>query len=104
MAVSMNSLVYDKSMDNLANAITDATNRQAVHSYNLSNAATPGFKPIRFKDEMDDAESKYADAEFNLEEEIAKMTENRLRHSALVKILYSKAQLAKKIVTLGKGG
>ena len=104
MASSTNSLVYDQSMNKLADAIIDATDRQAVYAYNIANAATPGFKPKRFQDELKEAENSYGSVEFNIEEEIARMTENRLKHSALVKILNARAQLTKKVVTLGKGG
>ncbi len=101
---TINSIVYDKPMQGLASAIKIATRKQAIYSYNISNASTPGFRPIRFEDELEDAETKIENQEFNIEEEMARMNENRLQHSALVRILYTKAQLMRKVVTLGKGG
>lgn len=97
-------VLFDGTSQNLAKAINTASERQAIYAYNIANASTPGFKPIRFHEEFDKTKQKYGQDEFNLEEEMAKMNENRLRHSAYTKLLSSKIQIAKKIATLGKGG
>lgn len=98
-------LIYDRTSQQLADAIAEAAQRQAIYSYNIANASTPGFKPLKFKKALDDATAKLEqEDEFNLEDEMAKMSDNRLRHSAYTKLLSAKIQITKKVVTLGKGG
>lgn len=102
--MQVSGLVFDQSSQLLAGAISDAAERQAIYAYNIANASVPGFRPKRFEKDLEEANAWYQDEEFNLEDEIARMTENRLKHSAYTKLLAAKIQIAKKIMTLGKGG
>jgi flagellar basal body rod protein FlgB len=108
MANNIEGMLYDNTSKLLANAISDAAEKQAIYAYNIANAATPGFKPLKFKKALEDANSKYTNepdnGEFNIEDEMSKMSKNRLEHSAYTKILAARLQVAKKIATLGKGG
>ena len=82
--------------------------RKAAIAYNISNASSPGFQPIRFPDEIAHAIHLYGDdsmlKEVNIDDEMVKATTVRLRHSAYVRLLSTKMQITKRIVTLGKGG
>jgi len=102
--MQVSNLVFDQTSQVLANSISDAAERQAIYAYNIANASVPGFRPKKFQKDLEEANKRYDNEELNLEEEIAKMTENRLRHSAYTKLLAAKIQIAKKVMTLGKGG
>ena len=82
--------------------------RQNAAAYNIANASTPGFKPIRFQDEVDEAIRLYGDTsmlqDVNVDDEMVKSTKIRLKHSAYVRLLSTKIGITKKVVTLGKGG
>ncbi len=82
--------------------------RQKAAAYNIANATTPGFKPIRFQDEVQEAIRLYGSPEMlnavNIDDEMVKSTKVRLKHSAYVRLLSTKIGITKKVVTLGKGG
>ena len=80
-----------------------AAYKQSIHAYNIANATTPHFKPIRFDEELAEAEKSYGEGEeFNLEQEMHLMNENRLEYSAYVKILTSKFGIYRKVASNGK--
>lgn len=103
--MNVDKIVMDDVSIKLKNAIEDASRRQAVYSYNVANASTPGFKPVRFDDELQKAQARYGEEskDFNLEEEMAKIAMNNMRHSALTKIFSTRYQILKKVLTGGKG-
>ena len=92
----------------LVEAIDDMNQRKAAVSYNIANASSPGFKPIRFQDEIDAVRSLYGDDsmlnQVQVDDEMIKATQVRLKHSAYVRLLTTKMQITKRIVTLNKGG
>jgi len=102
---SIENMIFDSTSRRLASAMQVAGEKQAMYAYNIANAATPRFKPLRFDEELKKATDKYSnEGEMSLEEEMALMSENRLKHSAYSKLLSARIQIAKKIMTLGKGG
>ena len=74
--------------------------RQNAAAYNIANASTPDFKPIRFQDEINDAVRLYGNARMlesvNVDDEMVKSTKVRLKHSAYVRLLSTKIGLTKK--------
>ena len=80
--------------------------RQNAAAYNIANASTPDFKPIRFQDEINDAVRLYGNAKMlesvNVDDEMVKSTKVRLKHSAYVRLLSTKIGITKKVVTLGR--
>lgn len=104
----MSKLLMSRSEWCLANAINEMNKRQAAVSYNIANASTPGFKPIRFPDEIKNAINLYGDAsmlnQVHLDDEMVKATHLRLKHSAYIRLLTTKMQITRKVVTLNKGG
>ena len=97
-------IIFDPVQAALKKAAIEASQRQAIYSYNIANASTPGFKPKHFEDELDLAERKLKlKEEFNLEEEMAKMNENRLFQSAVLKILSTRGAVKHRIMLMGKG-
>ena len=92
----------------LVEAIDEMNQRKAAVSYNIANASSPGFKPVRFQDEIDAVRSLYGDDsmlnQVQVDDEMIKATQVRLKHSAYVRLLTTKMQITKRIVTLNKGG
>lgn len=87
-----------------AKKLQELAYRQSIHAYNIANASTPHFKPIRFQDELEQAEKTYKepDEKFNLEDEMHMMNENRLEYSTYVKILTTKFGIYRKVASNGK--
>ena len=76
--------------------------RQNAAAYNIANASTPGFRPIRFQDEIEHATRLYGNArmldDVNIDDEMVKSTKIRLRHSAYVRLLTTKIELQKRLL------
>lgn len=103
-----NIFLHDKTNHMLETAIYDMADRQKAVAINIANASTPGYKPIRFQDEIDRATRLYGDPTIlesvNIDDEMVRSTEIRLLHSMLLKLLKNKMDIQRKVVTLGKGG
>ncbi|MEK7299422.1 MAG: flagellar basal body protein [Candidatus Margulisiibacteriota bacterium] len=86
-------------------AIYDAARRQAVYSYNVANASTQGYEAVVFEDELEWAEKQGTGffQTFNLENEMAKMATNGLRHSTLTKLFSTHIGIIRRVATMGKG-
>ena len=101
-------LLYGRAERKLESGIKDMIVRKKAVAYNIANASTPHFKPIRFPDEIDEATRLYGDTKtldtVNVDDEMINSTKIRLHHTAYVRLLSTKMQITKKIVTLGKGG
>ena len=103
--MTIDELVMGPAENRLVTGINDMAHRQAIYAYNIANTSTQGFVPIRFKDEYEGVQKfKYPLTEVNMEEEMARLTKSRLRHSAYVKLLSMKMSITRKIAALGKGG
>ena len=105
---TISNILFDDTSVRLEDAIFEMNKRQNAAAYNIANASTPGFKPIRFQDEVDEAIRLYGDAsmlnDVNVDDEMVKSTKVRLKHSAYIRLLSTKIGITKKVVTLGKGG
>ena len=105
---TISNVLFDDTSVRLEAAIYEMNKRQNAAAYNIANASTPGFKPIRFQDEVDEAICLYGDTsmlqDVNVDDEMVKSTKIRLKHSAYVRLLSTKIGITKKVVTLGKGG
>ncbi len=104
----VSNILFDSSSVQLEKAIYEMNERQKAAAYNIANASTPGFKPIRFQDEVQEAIRLYGNARMlesvNIDDEMVRSTKVRLKHSAYVRLLSTKIGITKKVVTLGKGG
>ena len=101
-------VLLDEARIALIEGIHEMNTRKAAIAYNIANGSTPGFKPIRFPDEIEAMMRLYGDTsyldEINIDDEMVKATQVRLRHSAYVKLLTTMFGITKKAVTLGKSG
>lgn len=102
------SVLFDNTEVDLQNCIQNMNARKAAIAYNIANGSSPGFQPIRFPDEIDDMLRLYGDTsmlnEINIDDEMVRATNVRLKHSACVKLLTTKMGITRTVVTLGKGG
>ena len=105
---NVSKVLFDETSKELEAAIYEMNTRQNAAAYNIANASTPGFRPIRFEDEIVEATRLYGNArmldDVNIDDEMVKSTKIRLKHSAYVRLLTTKIGITKKVVTLGKGG
>ena len=104
----VSNVLFDDTSVRLENAIYEMNDRQNAAAYNIANASTPGFKPIRYEDEIQEAVRLYGNSKMlnivNIDDEMVRSTKIRLKHSAYVRLLSTKIGITKKVVTLGKGG
>ena len=104
----VSNVLFDDASVKLEQAMKDMMDRQHAAAYNIANASTPGFKPIRYPDEVQEAMRLYGNDKMleavNIDDEMVKSTRIRLKHSAYVRLLSTKIGITKKVVTLGKGG
>ena len=104
----ISNVLFDSTAVRLEDAIYDMNKKQKATAYNIANASTPGFRPIRYEDEIQEAIRLYGDSSMldvvNVDDEMVRSTKIRLKHSAYVRLLSTKIGITKKVVTLGKGG
>tara|TARA_S200000501_G_C20378985_1_gene549643 strand:- start:156 stop:527 length:372 start_codon:yes stop_codon:yes gene_type:complete len=104
----VSNVLFDETSIKLEQAIYDMNKRQKAAAYNIANASTPDFKPVRFQDEVEEATRLYGSTKIlesvSIDDEMVKSTKVRLLHSAYVRLLTTKIGITKKVVTLGKGG
>lgn len=104
----ISNVLFDSTSVRLEDAIYDMNKKQKATAYNIANASTPGFRPIRYEDEIQEAIRLYGDSSMldvvNVDDEMVRSTKIRLKHSAYVRLLSTKIGITKKVVTLGKGG
>jgi len=98
-------VLFDDTMLRLEGEISECVRRQAIYAHNVSNADSPGYKPIRFADEKREIESRpgFTEDKVIIEEEMAKMTKNKFRHQTFLRLYNMKMQTLKKVITQGKG-
>ena len=101
-------ILFDDTAVKLEKAIYDMNARQRAVAYNVANASTPGFRPVRYPDEIAEAIRLYGTdqilGEVNIDDEMVKSTQIRLKQTAYVRLLTTKIGITRKVVTLGKGG
>ena len=107
LSASVESLLYDDTMLRLEREIQQAVKRQAIIAHNIANAEVEGYRPIRFQDEIAVLEQRPGGYdpekdEVIIEEEMVKMSKNRLRHQALIKLYSMKMQTVNQVMSQGR--
>ncbi len=97
-----NSIVFDTSFDVLEQRMDRSAKIQAVIAQNIANANTPGYRPRKFDDVLNQAIERTDLDKVNLEEEMAAMAKNSIEYSAYVKLLAAKLNVLKSVVTQGR--
>jgi len=94
--------LFDETFGTLERSMQIATQRQAVIAHNIANAKTPGYEPMTFDEELMQAVKRMDKKNVVLEEELAALTENSVKYSALVKLMSAKVNILKTIATQGR--
>ena len=94
--------IFDETFATLERAMQITTKKQAVIAHNIANAKTPGYEALTFDEELMRAVKRLDKKQVVLEEELASLTENSVKYSASVKLLSSKINVLKTIVTQGR--
>lgn len=94
--------MFDVTFGSLEKAMQIATQKQAVIAHNIANAKTPGYEPMTFDEELMQAVKRMDKKSVVLEEELAALTENSVKYSALVKLMSAKVNVLKTIATQGR--
>lgn len=94
--------VYDDTIYNLQGAMGVSTKVQAIIAHNLANASTPGYRALKFDEVLNKVVERTENPSVNLEEEMAALSDNSIRYSSYIKLLSSKINILKSIVTQGK--
>lgn len=94
--------LFDASFDKLEKAMAVATKRQEIISHNIANANTPGYKPLRFDEELMQAVERADRPKVVLEDELAALTDNSVKYSSYVKLMSSRLSILKTIASQGK--
>lgn len=94
--------MFDEGYAALEKAMKRSSEIQAVHAHNIANISTPGYEPMEFNEELGRAEKKLDGKKINVEEEMAKLSENTVKYSAYIKLLSQKINTLKSIASQGR--
>ena len=94
--------LFDQPFNSLERAMEIATRRQEIISNNIANAKTPGYNALTFDEELMAAVERLDNKKVVLEAELADLTENSIKYSSYVKLLSSKINVLRTIVTQGR--
>ena len=93
--------IFDNTFENIHIAMSNSTRKQAILAHNIANIDTPDFEALDFDDVLGRA-VKRKEGGVVLEKELAALTENSIKYSALVKLLSSKINIMRTIATQGR--
>ncbi|MCX5750691.1 MAG: flagellar basal body protein [Candidatus Saganbacteria bacterium] len=93
---------FDSDFSKLEEAMQRSTKTHAIIAHNIANANTPGYEALKFDEVLDEAVKRTEKPQVDLEEEMAALGHNGLRYSSYVKLLSSKINVLKTIVTQGR--
>jgi flagellar basal body rod protein FlgB len=103
-AADVNSVLFDDTTVRLEGEIKETVRRQSIIAHNIANADLDGYQPIRFADELAEIQQRpgFTEDKVIVEEEMAKMTKNRIRHETYLKLYQMKLKAMKQVMTQGK--
>ena len=99
-------ILFDQTTRQLSQSIKEASHKQAVYSYNIANMMTPGFEPVLFEEDYerlaDVLPGNAPNSEIMMEHFVARLTENRSKHSGYVKLMNMKLGMMRQAASGGK--
>jgi flagellar basal body rod protein FlgB len=93
--------MYDNTFIRLQESIDKATKKHAVIAQNIANINNPNYEALEFDEALDKA-VKRSNRKVVLEEEMAALSQNSIRHSAYIKLLASKINIIHTVITQGR--
>lgn len=115
--LSTQRVIFDSTYNNLEKAVKEAQLQSAVHSYNIANAAVPGFKPVQFYEELAIAKNKADKKEkwltpseprdpyydkVDVQRELQSLRDVAFRQKSLLRLMKIKESITINIVRQGK--
>lgn len=94
--------IFDKSFNDLEQAIQVAAKRQAIIAHNIANANTPGYEAQEFDEVLGKAIVRQDAKNVVLEKELDDLSQNSMKYSSYVKLMTSKLGILRNIATQGK--
>jgi flagellar basal body rod protein FlgB len=100
----VNSIIYDDTMVRLEGEMKACVKKQSIYAHNIANAEVEGYQPIRFADELREIKSRpgFTEDKVIVAEEMGKMTKNKLRHQAYMRLYNMKLESLKQVINQGK--
>ena len=89
----------------LIQAVRDASSKNQVYAYNIANALTPGFRPVRLPE---DAERSRVQEKMGIhdkvviEEELSKQSENQSKRDSYLRLISMKRSILTQVIRQGK--
>ena len=93
--------IFDPTFEGLQTGIIRATKAQSVIAQNIANANNPDYEAQEFDAVLNKA-VKRANKKVIIEEEMDALSKNSIKHSAYVKLLASKINVIRTVVTQGR--
>ena len=101
----MRAVIIDPVSQLLMDSIHETSSKHQVFSYNIANALTPGFKPLRLPEEADHTRSLRQmglDDKVVIEDELNKLAENQSKHDAYLRLMSMKRGVLTQVIRQGK--
>jgi len=93
--------MYDSTFIRLQESIGKATKKQAVIAQNIANLNNPNYEALEFDEALDKA-VKRSNKKVIIEEEMAALSQNSIKHSAYIKLLASKLNIIHTVISQGR--
>ncbi|MFH2033875.1 MAG: flagellar basal body protein [Candidatus Margulisiibacteriota bacterium] len=94
--------MLDRSFSSLEKAMATAVERQAVIAQNIANVNTPGYEPLEFDEVLQKAVKRRDQESVSIEKEMALLADNSVKYSSYAKLMSSKVNLMKTIISQGR--
>lgn len=103
-AAEVGGILFDNTTVRLEGEIKETVRRQSIIAHNIANAGVESYQPIRFADELAELQQRpgFTEDKVVVEEEMAKMTKNRIRHETYLKLYQMKLKAMKQVMNQGK--
>lgn len=100
----VSNVLFDDTTVRLEGEIKETVRRQSIIAHNIANAGIDDYQPIRFADELAEIQQRpgFTEDKVIVEEEMAKMTKNRIRHETYLKLYQMKLKAMKQVMSQGK--
>ena len=103
---AIDSMLLDKTMNQLEDSIKYAAQKHAIYSFNIANITTPGFEPILFPEDQRELQQMAQNNEYSkkvlLEHMSTTMARNRNLQSGYMAIYKKRFDTYRQIATMGK--
>ncbi len=94
--------MFDETFTHLERGLKASAAKQSVIAHNIANANTPGYEPLEFDAELNKAVKRQDKKKVVLEEEMAALSDNSIRYSAMSKLMTSKLNIWRTVATQGR--